>query len=133
MPPIAVKCFIALMVLVALAAGPLSARAEFTKTDDKLFVGWLELAVNRNPETEYGAYAIVQTGGENLPVTYVIFSSFKGKMAVHGAFRCDKEFAVLETHSNGHYDIQCVKQDVFGQKTVTILRYGDSGLYEEHY
>ncbi|MBZ0217254.1 MAG: hypothetical protein K8F25_11910, partial [Fimbriimonadaceae bacterium] len=81
----------------------------------------------------YGAYAIVQTGGENLPVVYVIFSSFKGKRAVHGAFRCDKEFAVQQTYTNGFYDIRCVKQDVFGQKTVTLLRYGGSGLYEEHY
>lgn len=112
------------------------AQAKFVKSDHLLFVDWLELEVEPSPIPpiiEYGAYAIVETGGENLPVIYTIFSSFKGKCAVHGAFRCDKEFEVQKTHQNGFYDIRCVKQDVFGNKTVTSLRYNGSGQYEEHF
>lgn len=110
--------------------------AEFVESNHLLFVSWLELDVKPSPippMIEYGAYAIVETGGENLPVIYIIFSSFKGKRAVHGAFRCDKEFEVQETHQNGFYDIRCVKQDVFGIKTVTSLKYNKFGLYEEHF
>lgn len=127
---------IAALVFLVLSFTCTQIKAEFIKSDHQLFVNWLDLEVEPSPippMTEFGAYAIVETGGENLPVIYIIFSSFKGKRAVHGAFRCDKEFEVQETHQNGFYDIRCVKQDVFGVKTVTSLKYNKSGLYAEHF
>lgn len=130
------KYIAAFIALFGSVFGDISAKAEFVKSESILYENWLDLAVNKNPIpplTEYGAYAIVETGGENLPVTYVIFSSTKGKMAVHGVFRCDKAFSVQKLHTNGLYDIRCVKQDVFGQQTVTSLKFGKSGLYEEHF
>lgn len=122
--------------LLAAIIGVTPIRADFVKSDHELYVEWLDLEIEANPFppiTEYGAYAIVETGGENLPVIYVIFSSFKGKRAVHGSFRCDKVFEVLTSHQNGFYDIRCVKQNVFGVTTTSVLKYGEFGLYEEHF
>lgn len=113
-----------------------SASAKFEKSDEKLFIDWLDLEVNPDSTfevTEFSAYAIVWSGGENLPVVYVITSDYKGKVSVLGAFRCDKEFRVMKSQTRGMRDIRCVRQDVFGQKTTTMLRYNDKGLYEEHF
>lgn len=124
--------------VILLTYSMISAHAQFARSDDGLYIGWLDLNVNEAfdassgaPPVEYGAYSIVQAGGKNLPVVYVIFSSFKGKMTVHGAFRCDKEFSVQTSHTLGLYDIKCIRQDVFGQKTTTLLQYDRSGLYVE--
>lgn len=127
---------IAALVFLVLSFSCTQIKAEFIKSDHQLFVNWLDLEVEPSPippMTEFGAYAIVETGGTNLPVIYVIFSDVNGKRAVHGAFRCDKEFEVQKTSQNGFYDIKCVKQNVFGIKTVTSLRYNDFGQYEEHF
>jgi hypothetical protein len=112
------------------------AKAEFVKSDSILNVNWLDLEVDVGltpPQTEFSAYQIVETGGDNLPVIYVLFSDFKGKRGVLGAFRCDKEFSVQKTQTNGFYDIRCIKENVFGQQTVTHLKRAKTGLYEEHF
>ncbi len=124
--------FAIIIAFITLSYTPSFAQLQdFEESNDKLYVGWLDLAQEYDPLTEYGAYAIVWSGGENLPIFYTIFSDFKGKTSILGAFRCDKEFTVLESVTNGMRDIRCVKQDVFGQKTTTILRFSDAGLYEE--
>lgn len=126
--PKAIALFATLFVT---GIGEASIAAEFEKSDDRLFLGGLDLAVEYEPGSEFGAYAIAQTGGENLPVIYVLFSDFKGQLATLGVFRCDKKFKVLESHSRGMRDISCVRQDGFGQLTSTTLRLGENGLYQE--
>ncbi|WP_415156835.1 hypothetical protein [Maritalea sp.] len=134
----ALRMLTILIAFIVVVSSNMLAKADFIQSDNDLFVGWPDLVANPQPTppglpiTEYGVYAIVETGGTNLPVIYVIFSDFKGKRAVHGAFRCDKEFEVQQTNTNGFYDIRCVKQNVFGQKTTSILRYDKSGIYKEH-
>jgi hypothetical protein len=111
-------------------------KAEFVKSDNILNVNWLDLEVDVGlipPQTEFSAYEIVETGGDNLPIIYVLFSDFKGKRGVLGAFRCDKEFSVQKSQTNGFYDIRCIKENVFGQQTVTHLKRAKTGLYEEHF
>ncbi len=110
-----------------------SASAKFQRSDEHLYFDALDLAIDPNPELEYSAYAIVMTGGQNLPVIYVITSNYKGKLSVLGSFRCDKEFTVMQSQTNGMRDILCARQDVFGRKTATSLRYTDKGLYEEYF
>lgn len=121
------KLFVALILLVGAAS------ARFQQTDDHIYHGVLDLSSNPNPEIEYGAYTIVQTGGSNLPVIYVITSNYKGNLSVLGAFRCDMEFTLQQSRTEGMRDILCVKQDVFGRKTATSLRYNKNGMYEEKY
>jgi hypothetical protein len=124
-----------LMGGAGLAASGDIALAQFQKSDDKLFIGWLDLEAEPDTDfgiTEFSAYAIVQQGGENLPVIYVITSNFKGKVYTLGAFRCDKEFVVLNSQVNGMRDIRCVRQDVFGQTTTTTLRFSETGVYVEN-
>lgn len=120
-------------LIAALVFGAASATEKFRKSDDKLFIHWPDLAVDEDAETEYGVYAIIQTGGGNLPVIYVITGNFKGKVFVLGSARCDKEFTVLKSVTRGLRDIRCVRQDVFGRKTTTTLQYGQDGLYKEIY
>jgi hypothetical protein len=133
MKPVLCSALAALALTMPLLSHAGSAAAEFQKSNDRLFIDGLDLAVNPNPEMEFGAYAIVLTGGENLPVIYVITSNFKGKVSVLGSFRCEKEFTVLKSHTGGMRDIRCVRQDVFDRKTKTTLRHGPSGLYKEHF
>ena len=133
MKPFWRKLFAALIFIAPLGLGIETSNAQFEKSDGKLFLGWLDLAINPEPGTDHGAYAIVQPGGENLPVIYVIFSNFKGKVIVLGSFRCDVEFKVLNSDTGGMRDIRCVLQDVFGQKKTTILRYGEKGLYVQRF
>ena len=128
-----------LAMLISLAFTGVARAQEFEASEDKLFMGWLDLeqeaqaAQNFGAPVEYGAYAIVQTGGENLPVIYVIFSNFKGKLATLGAFRCDKEFQILQSTTNGLRDIKCTRRDEFDVWTTTTLKLGDNGLYFEHF
>ncbi len=128
-----------LALLFSLAFGGAARAQEFETSDDRLFLGWLDLepeaqaAQNFGAPVEYGAYAIVQTGGDNLPVIYVLFSNFKGKLATLGAFRCDKEFRILQSTTNGLRDIQCTRRDEFDVWTTTTLKLGDNGLYNEHF
>ena len=128
---------IALASLMLASSGARAGEA-FTRSDSKLYLGWLDLAVNDeelNPgqrQREYGAYSIVEPG-TNMPVIYVMFSSFKGKLSVGKAFRCDKEFAVLESHTDGFYDIRCVKQYTDSDNIVSVLRYEGERGYVEHF
>ncbi len=53
-----------LVIAFSLGLGVVSATAEFEKSDDKLFIGWLDIALDLEPGTDFGAYAIVQSGGK---------------------------------------------------------------------
>ncbi len=111
------------------------ASAKFQKAGEKLFFDVLDLDINAASAivpTEYSAYAIVHTGGTNLPVIYVITNNFKGKTFVLGAFRCDNEFRVLKSHTNGMRNIRCVRNDL-GQRKTTTLIYNGKGLYVEQF
>lgn len=121
-----------------MAASGARAGEDFTLSDSELFLGWLDLAVNEDdldpgqPQREFGAYAIAESG-TNMPVIYVMFSSFKGRLSVHNAFRCDKEFTVLESHTNEFYDVRCVKQYTDSDNIVSVLRYEGERGYVEHF
>lgn len=128
---------IAFAFLMMAASGARAGEA-FTLSDSELFLGWLDLVANGEelypgqPQREFGAYAIAESG-TNMPVIYVMFSSFKGRLTVHNAFRCDKEFTVLETHTNGFYDVRCAKQYTNSDDIVSVLRYEGERGYVEHF
>jgi len=108
-----------------------SANSEFSRTDDIVFIDDLELSDQYMPGSEYFAQAIVRSSGQNMPVIYVIYYNHKGDDRVLGAFRCDKEFAVVDSVTNGLHDIRCVRENVFEQRTTVFLKY-NGGIYEEH-
>lgn len=107
------------------------ANADFTRTDDIVFIDGLELSDQFTPGSEYFAHAIVRSSGQNMPVIYVIYYSHKGDRRVLGAFRCDKEFEVVDSMTSGLRDIRCVRENVFEQRTTVLLKF-NGGMYEEH-
>ena len=107
------------------------ANAEFFRSPDDLYTGVLELSDDVMPGSEYYANAIVRTFGENGPVIYVIFYNHKGEDRVLGAFRCDKQFEVMETMTNDLRDIRCVRENVFSEQTSVLLKADANGMYSE--
>jgi len=119
------------LFVAAMSATVGPATAQFQKSDDALFVGGPELITDPEPGSETFVYAIVDDLSDN--VFYMLLYSFKGAISVKGAFRCDNEFSVLKSETNGWRDIRCVKTDVFDRQTTTTLSMGDNGKYEEFF
>ncbi len=118
------------LVVAALSATVGPAAAQFQKSDDALFVGGPELISDPEPGSETFTYAIVDDLSDN--VFYLILYSFKGAITVKGAFRCDNEFSVLKSETDGWRDIRCTSTDVFGRRTTSTLSMGDNGDYVEY-
>ncbi|MBL4756499.1 MAG: hypothetical protein JKY32_02300 [Rhizobiales bacterium] len=123
---------LAALIGIAGVLSPNSANAEFQRADQLLYKDVLDLSDDLQPGTEYFAYAVVQSYGENMPVIYTIVYSHKGDQRVLGAFRCDKQFEIVSSKSNGLYDIRCVRQNVFSVETSVLLKADGSGIYHEH-
>ena len=112
------KHLLTLALPALLAAGPASA---FEPAEDRLFVGWPELAAEYVPGREAQVYAIVTENGEAV---YVIAYNVQGRLQPLGAFACSDSFEVLDSVANGFHDIACVNH---GRRA--LLRADESGAY----
>jgi len=113
-------------VLIAL---PSLALAQFQASDAKVFVDWPELQVDPVPggQSEAMVYAVI-----DFPVSlYTIAVQNRSNIAVLGAFQCNREFTVLKSSTKGFYDIRCVDEDVFEQRSTYVLRFGKNGMYNQ--
>ena len=112
------KSLLIAVVFAALAANPASA---FERSQDKLYIGFPDLATENPPGNETQVYAIADDYGE---VVYVLIYNAKGNLQPLGAFACNQRFEVLSTVTNGFYDIACTNNGM-----QAILRANDSGEY----
>ncbi len=112
------KHFLTLTTLALLAAGPAAA---FEPAEDRLFIGWPELAAEYVPGREAQVHAIVTDNGEAV---YVIAYNVEGRLQPLGAFACSDSFEVLGSVANGFHEIACVNH---GRRAV--LRADETGQY----
>ncbi|HHS82994.1 MAG TPA: hypothetical protein ENJ68_05680 [Devosia sp.] len=109
-----------LLAMSLLTATP--ARAQFERYDADVF-----LYTGRNFEVQLmdghpptvTVFAII-----DLPTAlYVIFSNDRSYNTPLGTFQCNKEFTLLNTQSNGLYDVRCVNDTPYTKNDVSTLKF----------
>ncbi len=106
---------------------PSVALAQFQASEAKVFVDWPDLQVGREPgsQSEAKVYAVI----DHPIALYTILENNRYGPALLGTFQCNREFTVLKSTSNGYFDILCVDENIFEEKTSSVLRFGANGTY----
>ncbi len=119
---------LSIFLTLSLLALPSVTLAQFQASDAQVFIDWPELQVDREPgsQSEAKVYAII----DHPIALYTILENNRFGPAILGVFQCNKEFTVLESSNNDYYDILCVDENIFEEKTTAILRFADDGMYK---
>jgi len=128
---LSLKAVFRTILALPLIALPSVALAQFQPSDAKIFIDWPELQVDPMPgqQSEAMIYAII----DGDVALYTIAVQNRSNTAVLGAFKCNREFTVLKSYSNGFYDIRCVDEDTFKQPGTYILSFGKNGMYNQKF
>lgn len=106
------------------------AAAQFVPDTREVFVSWPDLSVESLQDgAEYEVLAVVDTSSAFGATFYIITYTYKGRTFALGTFNCNHTFEVMQTSTNGLYDIVCVQKDMFDELTVFYLKGEPSGNY----
>jgi hypothetical protein len=125
-PTLAVICLAPGAALLA----ALPAMAQFEPDTHQVFVSRPGLLVEPPEDgAKYEVLKVVDTGSPRGTALYIITYNDNGRIIPVGTFNCSQTFEIMQTSTNGLYDIVCVQENKPDDLTVFYLKGEPSGNY----
>jgi len=118
------------LTLAATLATATPVAAEFQPYGKKVLVDWPELSVEpRQDGGKYEVLALYEGTAATDRVQYIITYKFTDSSVLLGGYNCNHSFVVMQSNTNGLYDITCVQENQPGEYLVYYLRGEPDGRY----
>ncbi len=125
-PTLTATCF----AIGASLMAPVPVRAQSASDTHQVYISWPDLSVEPLEEgAKYEVLTLVDSRSEFAAVFYVIVYIDKERTALLGTFNCNHTFQVMQTSTNGLYDIICAQENQPDEMTVYYLTGEPSGNY----